>query len=155
MKYILIILIGLGAVALLYFFALPEPVVAPPEPESEQTEPETSYSHPLIRVNEPQPQQTVGNPITLSGEARGYWFFEASAPVLVTDWDGRIIGEGFITPTDDWMTEDFVPFSGTVSYELPVDAYSASGTIIFKKDNPSDLPAHDDAFEFPIILKRP
>ncbi len=48
------------------------------------------------------------------------------------------------------MTEDFVPFTGTISYDLPADTPYLRGAIIFKKDNPSGLPEHDDAIEIPI-----
>ncbi|MEK7625271.1 MAG: hypothetical protein AAB467_02885, partial [Patescibacteria group bacterium] len=32
----------------------------------------------LIRLFEPQPNQSITSPVTLTGEARGNWFFEAS-----------------------------------------------------------------------------
>lgn len=117
------------------------PIVPKPEPE-------------LIEIDAPQSGVQVQNPITLSGRARGYWFFEASAPVVVVDWDGRIIGEGYVTADGEWMTEDLVPFSGEVSYDLPVDSYSASGTVIFRRDNPSGLPENDAAVEVPVVLQR-
>lgn len=118
------------------------------------TEPDKTVSDsPLIEIAEPYPNTTTSNPITLSGTARGYWFFEANAPVVVANWDGLIIGEGYITADDEWMTEDFVPFSGTVSYTLPADSYSASGTVIFKRSNPSDLPENDAAVEIPVTLE--
>jgi hypothetical protein len=107
----------------------------------------------VINVTSPQPSATVTNPITVSGQARGTWFFEASFPLVVTDWDGRIIGEGFATADGDWMTEDFVPFMGTISYDLPADTPYKRGTLIFKKDNPSGLPEHDDALEIPILFE--
>lgn len=107
----------------------------------------------IISIDSPVSGETVASPITVSGEARGYWFFEATASLMVTDWDGRIIGESFITADGDWMTEDFVPFSGTVEYSLPTDVYSASGTIIFQKANPSGLPENDDAREVSVILE--
>ncbi len=106
----------------------------------------------LITVTSPLPGSTVGNPIQIQGTARGFWFFEASAPVTVVNWDGLIIGEGYITAEGDWMTEEFVPFSGIVSYTLPADSYSTRGAIIMKKDNPSGLPENDKALEFPIEL---
>lgn len=106
-----------------------------------------------IRVNDPAPLTTVSTPLQVSGEARGSWYFEGDFPVIVTDWDGRIIGEGFATAQDEWMTEAFVPFTGTITYDLPVDAYSATGTIIFQRANPSGLPEHDAALEFPIRLR--
>jgi len=123
----------------------------PQEDTSTTTEPVESPSG-TIRVSSPQPGQTVGIPLELSGEARGYWFFEATAPVVVTNWDGLIIGEGYITADDDWMTQEYVPFSGSINYSLPADSYSATGTIIFQKANPSDLPENDDAFEIRVQL---
>jgi hypothetical protein len=114
----------------------------------------SSTTDALITVATPTAGQSVANPITVSGEARGYWFFEASAPVVVTNWDGLIIGEGYITAEGDWMTEGFVPFSGTIAYNLPADSYSASGTIIFQRANPSDLPQNDAAYEVPVQLRQ-
>lgn len=108
----------------------------------------------LIVITSPTAGAEVGETITLSGEARGYWFFEATAPVRVVDWDGRIIGEGYITADGEWMTEDLVSFSGTISYSLPEDAYSTRGTVIFQKSNPSDLPENDAAVEVPVILTK-
>lgn len=104
----------------------------------------------LIRVTSPVAGGLVTNPVVVSGEARGYWFFEASFPIIVTDWDGRIIGEGYATADGDWMTEDLVPFTGSIEFDLPTDVPYKRGTIIFKKDNPSGLPEHDDAVEIPV-----
>lgn len=103
----------------------------------------------LIRLNSPRPGDVVASPLTVSGEARGYWFFEASFPVYVTNWDGLIIGEGIATAEGNWMTEDFVPFTAELTFEKP-DLYPERGTLILKKDNPSGLPEHDDALEIPI-----
>lgn len=107
----------------------------------------------LISIETPSVGQKVGNPVTLKGEARGYWFFEASAPVVVTNWDGLIIGEGYVTADGEWMTEDFVPFSGTIEYTLPAGSYSNEGTVIFKRDNPSGLPENDASVEVSVILE--
>ena len=107
----------------------------------------------LISVTKPQENMTVSSPIELHGEARGYWFFEASAPVVVVDWDGRIIGEGYVTAEEDWMTEAFVPFSGSVTYELPEDTPYKRGAVILRRDNPSDLPENDAAVEISVIFE--
>jgi len=106
----------------------------------------------LISVTAPLPGETVGSPIMVRGEARGYWFFEGDAPVVVTNWDGLIIGEGYITAHGDWMNEDLVPFTGAIAYTLPADSYSASGTVIFQRDNPSGRPENDAAYEVPVQL---
>ncbi|MCB9816744.1 Gmad2 immunoglobulin-like domain-containing protein [Candidatus Nomurabacteria bacterium] len=153
MKSAIMVTLVLFIFLVLFFCTLlwPHKSEAPTTPIAD-TSAETPTDTSLIHVFTPQPQAAVSSPVSLSGEARGYWFFEASAPVVVVDWDGRIIGEGYVTAEGEWMTEDFVPFSGTIDYTLPVDSYSASGTIIFHKDNPSGLPEHDAAFEVPVLL---
>lgn len=114
---------------------------------------ELSEKNDLIRVASPTINSIVGNPIIVTGKARGYWFFEGSFPLIVVDWDGLIIGSGYATTDGEWMTEDFVPFSGNVAYELPVDTPYKRGSIILRKDNPSGLPEYDDAIEIPVIFE--
>jgi len=111
----------------------------------------------LIRISTPQPNTVLTSPFTITGEARGVWFFEASFPVLLTDWDGRIIAEGYAQVKGDpldskasWMTEEFIPFETEMTFSKP--AYGERGTLILKKDNPSGLPEHDDALEIPVFF---
>ncbi len=105
----------------------------------------------LIYLQSPQPGDIVTSPLTITGEARGYWFFEASFPVLLTNWDGLIIAQGIATAQGDWMTEDFVPFTAVLEFEEKQE-YSDRGTLILQKDNPSGLPEHDDALEIPVNI---
>ena len=113
-----------------------------------------SVAHGDIRVTSPQPGDSVGSPIRITGEARGYWFFEASFPVVVVDWDGIILAEGIATANGDWMTESFVPFTAEIEYAEPsVPDFNTRGAIILKKDNPSGLPENDDAIEIPITFR--
>lgn len=107
----------------------------------------------LIRLTSPLPNEVVKSPLKITGEARGFWFFEASFPVFLVNWDGLIIAEGIATAKDDWMTEDFVPFEATLEFEIP--KYKNNGALILKKDNPSGLPEHDDALEVPILFSSP
>lgn len=104
----------------------------------------------IIRINTPRPNQTISSPLTITGEARGNWYFEASFPVVLTDWDGRIIAEGIATAQADWMTTEFVPFEAKLTFTADKNAYSQKGTLILRKDNPSGLPEHDDALEIPV-----
>lgn len=110
----------------------------------------------LIVLSSPEPNETITSPLTLTGKARGNWYFEASFPVILTDWDGRIIAEAPAMARGPWMTEDFVPFILTVSFESPYHAgdpdFMRRGSLILKKDNPSGLPEHDDALEIPIMF---
>ncbi|MCR4311472.1 MAG: Gmad2 immunoglobulin-like domain-containing protein, partial [Candidatus Taylorbacteria bacterium] len=82
----------------------------------------------LIHLNYPRPNQEVLSPLVVTGEARGTWFFEASFPVMLTDWDGRIIAQGIATAKSDWMTADFVPFEATLIFNYDTDSYSNKGT---------------------------
>ena len=110
----------------------------------------------LIRLNTPRPNAMITSPLTITGEARGPWFFEASFPVVLTDWNGLIIAEYFATAQGEWMTEDFVPFESVLEFEKPypqegeVPDFMKRGTLILHKDNPSGLPEHDDALEIPV-----
>ena len=109
----------------------------------------------LVRIQEPRPNQIIKSPMIIKGEARGYWFFEGSFPVVLTDWDGKIIAEHYATAHPpvggDWMTEDFVPFESKLIFEKPM--YGKQGTLILKKDNPSGLPENDDALEIPVSFE--
>ncbi|MFA7286233.1 MAG: Gmad2 immunoglobulin-like domain-containing protein [Patescibacteria group bacterium] len=102
----------------------------------------------LVRLTAPLPNVVIGSPLTVTGEARGTWFFEASFPVVLVDSDGVIIAEGIAQADGEWMTEDFVPFTATVTFTRP--AYGDRGSLLLRKDNPSGLPEHDDALEIPI-----
>lgn len=106
----------------------------------------------LIQVVTPRPNEKVKSPLTIKGQARGTWFFEASFPVVLTNWDGLIIAQGIATAKGEWMTNDFVPFEATLVFTVDKNAYSNRGSLILRKDNPSDLPEHDDALEIPVLF---
>jgi len=109
----------------------------------------------LIQVEEPRANEVVSSPLVVKGKARGPWFFEASFPVILTDWDGRIIAQAPAQAQSEWMTEDFVPFTATLEFEKPehINGVVNRGSLILKKDNPSGLPEHDDALEFTVLFE--
>jgi len=109
----------------------------------------------LITLASPVPNAVVPHsPLYLTGEARGNWYFEASFPIVLVNWDGLIIAEGYATAMGDWMTEAFVPFTALLEFENPYTEgdpdFMKRGSLILQKDNPSGLPEHDDALEIPI-----
>ena len=110
----------------------------------------------LIKVENPAAMSVVTSPLSLKGQARGNWYFEASAPVSLVNWDGLIIAEGTITAAGEWMTTEFVPFTGSLEFTSPYKDgdpdFMKRGAIIFKKDNPSGLPENDDALEIPVLF---
>lgn len=121
--------------------------VITPEPQEEMV---AEYKD-LVKVTTPLPGDRITSPLTIAGEARGQWFFEASFPVVLTNWDGLIIAQGIATADGSWMTTDFVPFTAVLEFTKP--EYNERGTLILHKDNPSGLPEHDDAFEYAIRFK--
>lgn len=102
----------------------------------------------LIVVDTPQADAVITSPLEIRGMARGTWFFEATFPIVLVNWDGLIIAEGYATATEDWMTEDFVPFTADIEFETPT--LYPQGALILQKSNPSDLPENDNALEIPI-----
>jgi len=101
----------------------------------------------LTVVDSPRPNDSVKSPLTITGKARGNWYFEASFPVKIFDANSKELGTGIATAGGEWMTEDFVPFSATVEFSAPT---TSTGTLILKKDNPSDLPENNNQLIIPV-----
>jgi len=101
----------------------------------------------LIRVSQPRPNDLIQSPLAIKGEAQGYWFFEASFPVILIDANGNEVGFGITEALSDWMTEDFVPFEVEIEFEKPA---TSKGNLILEKDNPSGLPENDDSLRIPV-----
>lgn len=171
-KNILIIIIGLFVTIFLYSSLGRNTPEAQPTGDSPTAPSETGAATPIplvptptdtkiisskgveIFLDTPKVGDTVTSPLEISGRAPGNWFFEASAPVVLTNWDGLIIAEGHIEAQSNWMTTDYVPFTGELSFEKSVCAegedYCLRGTVILQKDNPSGESQFDDAAEFSV-----
>lgn len=110
-----------------------------------------------IKVADVRQGDTISSPLTISGEARGNWFFEATFPIMIVNWDGLIIAQHYAEASGDWMTTDYVPYTSTISFPSPYSPgdpeFMKHGAIILQKDNPSGLPENDDAFEIPILFE--
>ncbi|MFA6215149.1 MAG: GerMN domain-containing protein [Patescibacteria group bacterium] len=103
----------------------------------------------LIKIDNPRPNQAVTSPLEITGQARGYWFFEASFPIKLVDAGGNILATGIAQAQSDWMTNDFVPFKATLEFN-PMAA--KTGELILQKDNPSGLPENDDELRLPLAF---
>jgi hypothetical protein len=155
-RYILIILVVFGVM----FWALTRAVptsapIIPVVPSTGGVDAAPAEKDGVITVTSPLPNSTLtASPFVIKGKAKGNWFFEASAPVSVVNWDGLIIGQGYIKVDDgfDWMTTDMVPFTGTISYDASQLGTYKYGWIILKKDNPSGEAQFDDSLEFKILF---
>lgn len=103
----------------------------------------------VIELSNISPGDTITSPVDIEGKARGYWYFEAQFDVTVEDALGNEIGSGIANALSDWMTEEYVPFSGTISFAAPT---TATGTLILHKANPSGEPVNDDELEVPVVF---
>ncbi len=101
----------------------------------------------LIRSTYPRPNDLITSPIAIEGEARGYWFFEASFPVTIEDANGVVLARTYIEAQDEWMTESFVPYARTIEFDEPT---APTGRVILHRDNPSGLPENDDELIIPV-----
>lgn len=126
-----------------------------PAPTDNDTDTATHTYKDLLKLHNFS-SEGITSPLTIEGEARGMWYFEASFPVVLTNWDGLIIAEGFTQAEGEWMTEEYVPFKTTLTFESPYNEgdpeFMNYGSLILQKDNPSGLPEHDDAFELPVTF---
>ena len=103
----------------------------------------------MIQLDNPEPDQTIKSPVTLVGQARGYWYFEASFPARMYDANGKELGVVVVQAQDEWMTEDFVPFNTVFNFQKPT---TTTGTLVLEKDNPSGLPENDAQLRVPVAF---
>jgi hypothetical protein len=103
--------------------------------------------HDKIRVESPQANQKIKSPLVVEGEARGVWYFEADFSAKLLNEDGEVIGQGIMTAEGEWMTEEFVPFKGEITFEKPK---GEKGKLVLEKSNPSGLPEHAESLIVPV-----
>ncbi len=135
--------------------AEPTPVVAPvvvdttppPAPPVVETPPASNPHLSLINVMTPADGAAIKSPLTIRGQARGTWYFEASFPIELLDASGNTIGRSIATADGEWMTENFVPFNSTLTWPTTTPQ---TGTLILHRDNPSGLPEHDKSVRIPV-----
>lgn len=101
----------------------------------------------MIRVTAPTANQTITSPVTLRGEARGNWYFEASFPVRIVDDNGKVLAERPVQADGEWMTTNFVAFEESITFDRPS---TSTGVIIFMKDNPSGLQENYAEYRVPV-----
>lgn len=141
---IVFVIIVVGALALAF-------VPAPPKaPVTGTTATSTNPLADIIVVDAPIDGAAVTSPLTMSGKARGNWYFEASAPVALLDSNGAVIAQGFITANGDWMTADFVPFTGSLTF--PDQPAGSTGTLVLSNDNPSGDPTRQKTLDIPVTF---
>ncbi len=115
--------------------------------------PEPTYvnaSADMIRVTNPTPGAVTGKSFTVTGEARGNWYFEASFPIEVRDSSGNLLTTVVAQADGEWMTTEFVPFTAEVTVD---ESFIGEAVLTLKKDNPSGLPENDASMSFPFTIE--
>ena len=105
----------------------------------------------FILLASPLPGAAVSSPLTIKGLARGTWFFEGDFPVILLNSQGEILAESYATAKGEWMKQDFVEFEGSITFNSDLPGHR--GTLVLKKDNPTDLARFDDKLEIPVNFK--
>lgn len=104
----------------------------------------------MIEVISPLPNSALVSPLTITGRARGPWYFEASFPIELRDANNVLIAKTVAQAQGDWMTEDFVPFTATLTF--PLQPAGSQGMLTFKNDNPSGEPQNSMMFDVPVVF---
>lgn len=106
----------------------------------------------LIRIDNPRPNLVIASPLQIAGEARGTWYFEADFPIRLLDGEGNEIATAIGQAQGEWMTEEFVPFQATLTFDPPG---TKTGTLVLEKANPSGLEENADQLVVPVQFSSP
>ena len=142
MKRIIYFLLFLAVIGALVYF-LTVRVTTAPVGEFQNPYPD------LIKIISPQPNTIIKSPLVIRGEARGFWYFEASFPVKLLDANGHELAVKPVQARGEWMTENLVPFEAELNFTAPA---GECGTLVFERDNPSGLPENAAEVRIPVCF---
>jgi hypothetical protein len=143
---ILLIIIIIGVVILVI---VPTPTKAPSTTATSTPAAGTGISD-HITVDTPAANAQVQSPLNISGNARGSWYFEGTAPAALLDSNGSVIAQGTIVANGDWTTTDFVPFTGSLTFDA--QPTGSTGTLVLTNDNPSGDPSKQLTLDIPVTF---
>lgn len=92
----------------------------------------------------------LGSPYTLTGKARGGWYFEGSFPVTLKDMDGNVLVSTPAKALDSWMQPGFVPFKAELVF---IAGPGTKALLVLEKDNPSSNEGTQRAVEIPVVIR--
>lgn len=141
------ILVSAALLAIIAYIIFAKPSISAAPAQEGTTE---KPLHERVLVAAPESGATVAHTFTVSGEAPGNWYFEASFPIEVRDTSGNTLAQTHASALSDWMTTEQVAFSAAVTID---SGYTGAATLVLHKDNPSGLLEHDDSLEIPIVIQ--
>lgn len=140
-KFSLIILLLLSLTSCNFSEKKEERIITPEKNPAEEIKDSSNADQEAkgLEIFSPAEGDIVSSPLELKGKAKGTWYFEANFGVKLLDQDYNVLEESYVIATEDWMTEDWVPFEGTLKFN---ESISATGFLVFEKANPSGLEEH-------------
>lgn len=102
-----------------------------------------------ILMETPRPNQKISSPLKVKGKARGNWFFEASLSGELYDNTNKSLGVVVLQAQGEWMTEDFVLFTGELKFK---PSATGNGKLLIKNANPSGLPKNEKTLNIPVYF---
>lgn len=101
-----------------------------------------------IRVQSPHVNQTVYSPLTITGEAKGWYDGDVFFVQLINE-SGEVIGGALATASEDVVDDAYVPFTA----EIIFDAQEVNGgDIVFQKQKSSESAQSTGSFSFPVFF---
>lgn len=143
---LLLLVVVVGAAVYFWKFNIKQPTISNFESIGNEQE-----KIDLIEVESPRPNTEISSPIIIKGKARGTWFFEGSFPIKLLDDKNIIIGSTTAKADGEWMTQNFVPFTASLTFS---PSGTKKGKLILQKDNPSGLPENEDFLEIPLKFRQ-
>lgn len=132
-------IVGLAGITFLLAGAAlfaPKMLFAPKTPEPKPLiETHLGVPAPTITFLDLNDHDRVHTNQVITGKAPGYYFFEGSFPVTLLDINGTAFATVIATTHEDWMVTQTANFTLTLPENF---SYTGVGSILFKKDDPSD-----------------
>ncbi len=120
------------------------------ESEDQNTEqPKTDDNDKVAVIDAPLKDAKITTPVTVSGTAPAFWFFENSFPVQVLDSAGTVLGSAQANPDTESMPEGMTAFHAEVEFEKSA---TPTGILLFRADNPSGLPENEYSVKVPVTF---
>jgi uncharacterized protein YxeA len=109
----------------------------------------TSEKGVTVTVTSPISNAKVTSPLTVKGTVPGSWSFESQFTVQLVDAQGNLIAKTPAKLQGDWMTDEQVPFTATLTFSHNA---GTKGSLVLVKDNPSGLANNNDSVTIPVTF---
>jgi hypothetical protein len=89
----------------------------------------------LAVITDPVYGEVITSPLTITGKAKGSFYYNGTFPVKLVDGNGTMLGVTTAKAQGDWMTEEFVPFTATLLFTTNTPHGTAN--LVLERNKPS------------------